>query len=313
MPIQVVEYKCLLMSPSDVSDERDSLTSLVTSWNAQVGRGLNARVDLVRWESHAVPDMSMPAQEAINSQLLKECDFGIAMFWSKLGTATANHPSGSVEEIFELIQKGARVLVYFCNRPIPQAALRDDQFTRLQELKKTFRDQGLYAEYSDAANLREQVQLHMTNIVSQLLAKDRGATTFLPTSGNLTAPTPDLRVVVNGGFIKDFNPYSGGVTKTLTVRAENHSPVVVYLSNISFELRDGRMMTVPKNYVTGEFQKQVELNPGQSHTFYVEPERLRQDAANIVCAAATDAIGRVYRSDQSSFPMVLDVLLKASI
>lgn len=309
MPKQVVEYKCLLMSPSDVSEERDSLTSLVASWNAQVGLGLDARVELVRWESHAVPDMSMPAQEAINTQLLKDCDFGIAVFWSNLGTATAKHPSGSVEEIFELLQKEARVLVYFCNRPIPQAALRDDQFVKLQETKKSFTEQGLYAEYSDVANLREQVQLHMTNIVSQLLAKDRGATTFLPTSGTLTAPTPDLRVVANPGFLKDYNPYSGGVTKTLTVTAQNHSAVIVYLHNISFELKDGRLITIMQDFVNGEFQKEVVLNPGQSHSFHVEPERLRQEAPDIVCAVATDAIGRVYRSDSKYFPMTLRLLL----
>lgn len=298
------------MSPSDVSEERDALTGLVNSWNAQVGVGLNARVELVRWESHSVPDMSMPAQEAINLQLLEDCDFGIAVFWSKLGTATAKHPSGSIEEIFGLLQKGARVLVYFCSRSIPQDALRDDQFAKLQEIKKTFTEQGLYAEYSDVANLREQVQLHMTNIISQLLAKDRGATTFIPTSGTLTAPTPDVRVTANPGLIKDFNPYSGGVTKDLTITVQNHSPIVVYLSNISLELKDGRMLTVPKDYLTGAFQQKIELNPGQSHAFHIEPERLRTEASNLVCAVATDAIGRIYRSDKSVFPLVLKVLLK---
>ena len=311
MPKQVVEYKCLLMSPSDVSEEREALTSLVASWNAQVGRGLDARVELARWESHAVPDMSMPAQEAINRQLLEDCDFGIAIFWSKLGTATAKHPSGSVEEIFELLQKGARVLVYFCNRPIPQAALRDDQFTKLQETKASFIKQGLLAEYSDIASLRDQVQLHITNIVSQLLAKDRGATTFLPSSGTVTAPTPDLRVTANPGFLRDYNQYSGNVVKTLTATAQNHSSVIVYLHNISLELKDGRLLTIMQDFVTGEFQKEVVLNPGQSHSFHFQLESLRKEAPDIVCAVATDAIGRMYRSDSKSLPVTLQALLKS--
>ncbi len=311
MPKQVVEYKCLLMSPGDVSEERDSLTSLVASWNAQVGRGLDARVELVRWESHAVPDMSMPAQGAINTQLLEDCDFGIAVFWSRLGTATAKHPSGSVEEIYELLQKGARVLVYFCNRLIPQTALRDDQFAKLQEIKKSYTEQGLLAEYADTANLCGQVQLHMTNIVSQLLAKDKGATTFLPSSGTVTAPTPDLRVVANPGFIKDYNPYSGGVTKTLTVTAQNHSSVTVYLGNISLELKNGQLLTIMQDFFTGKFQEEVVLNPGQSHSFHFLPESLRQEAPDIVCAVATDAIGRLYRSDGKYLPAILEALLKS--
>lgn len=310
MPNQVVEYRCLLISPSDVSAERDALTSLINSWNAQVGKGLNARVELVRWESHSVPDMSMPAQEAINAQLVEECDFGIAVFWSKLGTATATHPSGSVEEIYQLLQKGARVLVYFSDRPIPQTSLRDDQFAKLQEIKNKFREQGLLAQYSEVADLREQVQLHITNIVTQLLAKDRGATTFLPTSGSLTAPTPDLRVTANPGLVKDYNPYTGGVTKDLIITVQNHSPIDVYLSNISLELKDGRLLTVPKDYLTGDFQQQTVLHPGQSRAFHIEPERLRTEASNLVCAVATDAIGRVYRSNKEHFPAVLKLLLK---
>jgi hypothetical protein len=59
MPRQTIEYRCLLISPGDVSAERDALTELVNRWNAQIGRGLNARVELVRWESHATPDMTL--------------------------------------------------------------------------------------------------------------------------------------------------------------------------------------------------------------------------------------------------------------
>jgi|SRR5947209_8424752 len=60
MPRQIIEYRCLLISPGDVTEERDALTKLVNDWNAQVGNGLGARVDLVRWESHATPDMAGP-------------------------------------------------------------------------------------------------------------------------------------------------------------------------------------------------------------------------------------------------------------
>src|SRR5438045_1658210 len=100
MPQQIIEYRCLLISPGDVAEERDALTKLVNDWNAQIGCGLGVRVELVRWESHATPDMSGPPQEVINTQLLGDCDLGIAVFWSRLGTPTSTHPSGSVEEVY---------------------------------------------------------------------------------------------------------------------------------------------------------------------------------------------------------------------
>ena len=162
MPKQVIEYRCLLISPGDVTEERDELTKLINNWNAQIGSGLGARLELVRWESHATPDMADKAQNVINKQLLEECDLGIAVFWYRLGTATENYPSGSVEEIYRLLQQKSRVMVYFCNRPIPQEALRNDQFAKLQDIRRKFEDEGLLATYSDSANLREQVQLHLT-------------------------------------------------------------------------------------------------------------------------------------------------------
>lgn len=114
MPTPIIEYRCLLISPSDVLEERDALTSLVQHWNAQVGTGLNARLELVRWESHATPDMSDTAQNVINAQLLESCELGIAVFWSRLGTPTATYPSGSIEEIYKINSErraGARVFL----------------------------------------------------------------------------------------------------------------------------------------------------------------------------------------------------------
>ena len=64
--------------------ERDALTGMVQSWNAQIGRALNVRVDLVRWELHGTPDLSQPAQAVLNEQLLEHCELGIAVFWTRV-------------------------------------------------------------------------------------------------------------------------------------------------------------------------------------------------------------------------------------
>src|SRR5258708_20878205 len=102
MPEQISEYKCLLISPGDVTDERNALTNMMNSWNAQIGMALNVRVELVRWELHGTPDMSAPAQAVLNKQLLDTCELAVAVFWSRIGTATQDYESGSVEEIYRL-------------------------------------------------------------------------------------------------------------------------------------------------------------------------------------------------------------------
>src|SRR5262245_17898916 len=121
----VIEYRCLLISPSDVDAERDAISDVVQLWNAQVGEALNARVQLIRWETHSVPDASGAPQDILNRQIVDDSDLAIAVFWTRLGTPTAEHQSGSMEEIHRLRERGVRVLIYFSTAEIPQAALRD--------------------------------------------------------------------------------------------------------------------------------------------------------------------------------------------
>jgi len=78
MPKEILEYKCLLISPGDVQKERDALSDSVTRWNAQIGDALGARVELIRWEIHSAPDMSAPPQKVLNSQIVEDCDFAVA-------------------------------------------------------------------------------------------------------------------------------------------------------------------------------------------------------------------------------------------
>jgi len=37
MPRSVLEFSCLLISPSDVEAERNAISEVVTNWNAQFG------------------------------------------------------------------------------------------------------------------------------------------------------------------------------------------------------------------------------------------------------------------------------------
>lgn len=309
MPKQIIEYRCLLISPGDVSEERDALTSLANDWNAHVGVGLNARVEFVRWESHATPDMSDAPQNVINRQLLNDCDLGLAVFWSRLGTPTAGYPSGSVEEVYRLIQRGARVMVYFSSRPIPQESLLDDQFAKLREMREKFRQEGLLATYSDVRNLREQVNLHLTNVITQLVSKDRGIATFAPVSGTLTAPTPDVRVTVNAGFNLSLG---GEPIYMLNIAVQNHSPVPVYFSGgVYIESRSGGILVPNGDFISNEYQRFRELPPGRSFSLNVDPEEIREHRSKgLVCAAARDDIGRVYRSDQSEFATAMKMLFE---
>jgi hypothetical protein len=307
MAKRVVEYRCLLISPGDVEQQRAAVVEAIDRWNALVGAALDARVHLVRWETHGVPDASAPPQEVLNRQIVDECDFGIAVFWTRIGTATTTQPSGSIEEIERLRERGARVLVYVSSAPIPQDRLKDDQFQRLSEFKKRLQQEGLLGSYQDTADLRQQIPLHVTAVVAELLQKDRGQPSpgvSGPTSGVLTAPKPDVRVVV---FPAETVPRTPGVKHLLGIRIQNHSPVVVYISGISILLKSGRGLLLFRDVVTGREQSRVALRPGESYMWSTSADDLLREVKidDVIGAVAYDDIGRDFREPDGTLRNIL--------
>ena len=307
MSKQIIEYRCLLISPSDVDEERDAASAINEHWNALIGKGLDARVHLVRWETHGVPDVSAPPQEVLNRDIVDECDFGIAIFWTRLGSPTATHVSGSIEEIERLRQRGARVLVYMSSAPVPQERLRDDQYHRLRDFREQLGNEGLLGTYRDVADLREKLLLHTTTVIIGLLQKDRsqpshGAATQ---AGVLTAPKPDVRVVV---FSAETIPRTSHTRRLLGIRIQNHSPVAVYMSGISILLTSGHGLLLVRDVITGALQSRVVLRPGESYRWSTDGDKLLREYSpkDVVGVVAQDDIGREFRESEGTLRKILD-------
>jgi len=298
MAKKVVEYSCLVISPSDVEFERVAVSEVLQLWNGQIGSALDARIEAVRWETHATPDASEPAQQVLNRQIVDGCDFGVAIFWTRIGSPTETGLSGSIEEIERLRKRGARVLVYFNTAAIPQDQLRDDQFDRLMEFKARLDKEGLRGSYSGVPNLREQVLLHSTAVVVDLLAKERGQPS--PDSGTpsvavLTAPPPDVRVII---FPAQTIPPTRGVNHILGIRVQNHSPVVVFVSGIAILLKSGKALLVPWDTVSGVRQTRTALRPGESLLWSANGDALLRDwpVDDLDAVIVHDDIGRTFQS-----------------
>jgi hypothetical protein len=293
----VIEYRCLLISPGDVAEERDAISAAVVQWNAQIGSVLGARIELVRWETHSVPDASAPPQEVLNQQIVDDCDFGIAIFSGRLGTPTTTSLSGSVEEIDRLRERGARLLVYFSTAPIPQSDLKDDQYAKLADYRDKLRSEGLSGEFQDVSDLEKQILLHLTSVVAWLLEKDRGqpspdgTTQATPV---LTAPVPDVRVVV---FPAETYPPTRGIKHLLGIHVQNHSPAVVFISGISIMLKGNRGLLLYRDAITGAEQSRRSLRPGESFRWSANCDDLLRDYSidDIDGVVVHDDIGRQFR------------------
>ncbi|MBI3271450.1 MAG: hypothetical protein HYZ53_20840 [Planctomycetes bacterium] len=310
MPTSMTHYSCLVISPSDVEEERKAVIEVLHYWNAQVGRGLGAHVEPVAWETHAAPELGGPPQEILNKQLLPRCDLAVAIFWSRLGTPTADYASGSLEEIDRLLAQGARVLVYFCTRSIPQERLADDQFQNLKGARKELELKGLVRTFDSVEGLREMVLLHITSSVTDLRMK---ATSTQPPPGAelLTAPRPDVRVMVANHVI--FGP-SSGHRHLVGVSVENHSPVVFHLSCVRIALKGTKVLMVANDALTGQLNSPRSIAPGDSLSFFIDPVVLARsadfDLDQVDCVVALDKIHRDFRSDADQARSVLATAIK---
>lgn len=309
MPKQITEYRCLLISPSDVDEEREALQTVVNNWNAHVGKMLRVRVELVRWETHSSPDLAGIPQEVLNSQIVDDCDLGIAIFWSRVGTPTRQHQSGSLEEIRRLLDQGRRVMGYLKNDPIPKERIDTVQLDRLKEIESDLKGRGILWTFNGTGELREKVQLHLTSAVAALLESKQ-----LPHTGSTNIPSviskPDVRVCVKTGLTFDERKRT---RKIIGIKVENHSPSTVYLGSISFRLDDGRSLQVPRDSVTGLFQSRRQLNSGESFTFNLSGETLRKASIGPTAfdrVILVDDIGRMYESDRTELRAAIEEVLR---
>jgi hypothetical protein len=162
-------YQVFVASPSDVTDEREVATEVIARWDSMHALAFNTVLLPVLWETHATPEMGIRPQEAINKQLLHNCDILVGMFWTRLGTPTGKAESGTVEEIREFIEDGKPVLLYFSSRPGPPADLNSAEYLRVQEFQKWCQENGLYDGYRSLDEFREKLDRHLNSKLRQLV------------------------------------------------------------------------------------------------------------------------------------------------
>src|SRR4051812_19989380 len=112
-------FNVLIASPGDVQDERDIIREVVYEWNATHSRSRKIVLQPIGWETHSHPEMGDRAQGVLNRQVLEDADLLVAVFWTRIGTATGEAPGGSVEELTRHMDAGKPAMVYFSDTPAP--------------------------------------------------------------------------------------------------------------------------------------------------------------------------------------------------
>lgn len=149
-------FSVMIASPGDVASERAIVRDVVYEWNAVNANSRKVVLLPVGWETHSSPEMGASAQTIINRQVLSKCDLLVGVFWTRIGTATERHLSGTVEEIEEHISAGKPAMLYFSSQPVVLDTVDMEQVRKLKAFKASCESRGLFETYDSHGEFKDK-------------------------------------------------------------------------------------------------------------------------------------------------------------
>jgi len=170
MPSTITKYKIFLASPSDLQDERASIDEVINELNLTFGKQNDLHLELLKWETHSAPAISINhPQEIITSDLGEDYDLFIGLIWKKFGTPTNNANSGTEEEFlnaynrFKQNPSTLQILFYFNNSSVSLNEINPEQLQKIQNFKSDIgkNKNVLYWDYQDTQQLNKFLRIHI--------------------------------------------------------------------------------------------------------------------------------------------------------
>lgn len=193
MSYNATVYKVFIASPGDVLAERSIIRDVLGEWNVVNADSKKQVLLPVGWETHSTPEMGDRPQAIINKQILSDCDLLVGVFWTRIGTATGDYESGTVEEIERHIEAGKPTMLYFSTAPVMLDSADPEQYGRLKAFRANCQLRGLRESYTDVQDFRSkfyrQLQLKINN---DPYFKISEAATATEIRASLVSPAPVL-------------------------------------------------------------------------------------------------------------------------
>jgi hypothetical protein len=121
------KLRIFVASPGDVDKERDIVSVVVQELRSCIGNILDIELEVIRWGTHAWPDIGEDAQDVINREI-GEYDILVGIMWRRFGTPTERASSGTEEEFDRACRyyknyKRPKIMFYFRETPFYLADL----------------------------------------------------------------------------------------------------------------------------------------------------------------------------------------------
>ncbi|UJS27810.1 hypothetical protein L2Z53_00170 [Macrococcoides canis] len=172
MPTVNTHYKMLLSCPSDLNKFYQLIKLRMETINKILISAYSSYIEVVHWTEDTYPASGDSPQNIINSQLVKESDFLVSMFWTKFGSPTEKYNSGTEQEIFEAIAEKKQVFLYFSNEPIPPNKIDSKEFEKINNFRESISDKAYYNTFNSENEFLDKLQIHIMAYFNDLRKKN---------------------------------------------------------------------------------------------------------------------------------------------
>jgi Domain of unknown function (DUF4062) len=169
-PSVVERLRVFVASPGDVERERDHTSAVADELNRGVAADAGFVLEVVRWETHARPDMGRPQQLILDQ--IGSVDIFIGIMWHRFGTPTGVAGSGTEEEFDRALESWQRtgrprMLCYFGRAPIdpPSSVEEASQLLKVAQFRKRVEAVGLAWTYSSDTEFKDSLREHLQQVL----------------------------------------------------------------------------------------------------------------------------------------------------
>jgi exo-beta-1,3-glucanase (GH17 family) len=156
--------RIFLAAPDDVQPERQAVFNAVRSLNDELAAGLGFELKVVTSEMSRTDSSGAPYYQ------IPDHDIFVGILWTRFGAETTGAGSGTEREFscpLENRAEASRVLLYFCNRPIPFPTSEEDlrELERVRQFRDTCVSEVAHTVYGNSPAFERSLRRHLVRFL----------------------------------------------------------------------------------------------------------------------------------------------------
>jgi hypothetical protein len=173
VPRDQLAFRVFVASPGDMVNERQILADVIEEVNFIWPETFGVRLELIRWETHAMPGIGEDGQDVINEQIGDDYDIFIGILGVRFGTPTHRAESGTQEEFqrafarFKADPSSVRIMMYFSEVPVNPRQIDVEQLRKVNEFQIEIQNDGVLTySFDSSSRLAMLLRLHLTRQIN---------------------------------------------------------------------------------------------------------------------------------------------------